>query len=202
MKNIFKLFVVLLMLNGCVGIAVTTSDLTEKTTGTIRNIEQIRGDKALSKAIKKQLKQDIKMFAEINNMRIIGDYKITSFENRVLITGTVSDIRLKNFIYNKIWEFDGIKEVINELNVSLNDNSNWLTDYFLSKSIKNRFLITNGIRSVNYEVVVKNNKAYVLGISYSQEEIKKVGYITATTKGIRDSVIHVITKNDTRRDEI
>lgn len=196
------MFLLLIILNGCVGIAVTTSDLTEKTTGTIRNIEQIKSDKSLSKAIKKQLKQDVKMFAEINNMRIIGNYKITSFEGRVLITGTVGDIRLKNFIYNKVWDFDGVKEVINELNVSLNDDSSCLKDYFLSKSIKNRLLITNGIRSVNYEVIVKNNKAYILGISYSSEEIKKVGYIAATTKGVEDSIIHVITRDDIRRETI
>lgn len=198
MKKAFLIFFVLAMTTACVRLAVTTNNLTERVTGTVRSIEKIEKDKDLEKAIKKQLKQDLKVFAEINNMKRIGKYKIMSYEGRILITGVVQDVRIKNFIYNKIWEFKEVKEVINELEVS-SEKANSAKDYFLSKSVKNRLRFTNGIRSVNYEIIVSNKNAYVLGVSYSEDEMRKVGYITGTTKGVENAIIHVIVMDDSRR---
>ena len=198
MKKIFLILLVLIIVSGCVGVAVTTNSVTEKITGTVRSIEEINNDRNLEKSIKKQLKQDVKIFAEINNMKRTGSYKITSYEGRILITGAVPDARIKNFIYNKVWEFDKVKEVINELEVT-QDEINSISDYFLSKSVSNRLRFTNGIRTVNYEVVVSNKKAFVLGVAYSEDEMRKVGYVTGTTKGVKSAIIHVIVTSDARR---
>lgn len=198
MKRIFLVFFTLFIISGCVSMAVTTTNMTEKVTGTVRSIDRINEDRKLEKLIKKQLKQDVKMFAEVNNMKRIGNYKITSYEGRILVTGRVPDPRIKNFIYNKIWDFEGVNEVISELEISQEMN-NSLRDYFLSKSVKNRLRFTNGIRSVNYDVIVFNKKAYILGVAYSEDEMRKVGYITGTTKGVKNAIIHVIVINDSRR---
>lgn len=197
-KRIFLTFFTLFMISGCVGMAVTTTNVTEKVTGTVRSIDEINSDKKLEKVIEKQLKQDVKMFAEINNMRRVGEYDITAYEGRILVTGRVADPRMKNFIYNKIWDFKGVKEVINELEIS-QEKSGSINDYFLSKSVKNRLRFTSGIRSVNYKVIVYNKKAFILGVAYSDDEMRKVGYITGTTNGIKNAIIHVININDPRR---
>ena len=198
-KKIFLLIFGFVFITGCVSMAVTTNKMTEKVTGSIRTMEEVDKDKKLEKSIRKQVKSDVKIFAEINNMKKVGSYNITVYDSRVLITGIIADARIKNFIYNKIWEFKGVKEVINELEVSYTDESNSLIDYFISLSVKNRLRFVNGIRSTNYDVVVSNKRAFVLGIAYSEDEMRKVGYVASTTKGVRDVVIHVILKEDSRR---
>lgn len=196
----YILILCLFLFPSCVQLAATNSVLTEKATRTHRTIEQVRKDQTLEKELRNTLKKELKIFAKINNIRRIGNYKVLVMEGRVFLIGNVAQNEINNFIYNKVWENNKVREVVNELKISLEDNErNSLKDFFIKRNIAWKFLTTGGVKSQNYDIIVDNGTAYIIGIADDDIEIRKVGHLASTASGVREAVIHVMDKNDSRR---
>lgn len=200
MKKYLLLFTLLFLLPSCVKLAATNSVITEKATRTHRTIEQVRKDSVLEKELKKKLKDELKIFAKINNIKRIGSFELIVNEGRVFVIGNVAQDEINNFIYNKIWENKKVLEVINELKVDLDGmEKNSFKDFSIKQAIKFKLLTTSNIKSQNYTVIVKNATAYIIGIAEDEVEIQKIGYLASTVSGVENVIIHIIEKNDSRR---
>ena len=101
MKKYLSLLILLFLVPSCVQLAATNNVITEKATRTHRTIEQVRKDNLLKKELKRTLKNELKIFAKINNIKRIGKYKLFVNEGRVFIIGDVAQDEINNFIYNK-----------------------------------------------------------------------------------------------------
>ncbi len=202
MKKVYLVLLVVLissLCTSCTRFIAATSHITESATRSARTIEQVKQDLILEKEIRTDLKHSVKQFTETNAIKKITDYSITVMEGRVLLTGIVPNNNAKNFLYNKIWQHEGVTEVINALIISTDRRDNSFKDFWIARAIGTRLTAHSGIKSSNYIVKVVNSEAFVLGIAEDDLERTKVGNVVNTTNGVLQANIFVITKNDARR---
>jgi hypothetical protein len=93
------------------------------------------------------------------------------------------------------WEEEGVKEVVNGLNINEDSKKLNLKQYFIdtsiTSSIKSRMLFTKGVKSINYTVITFNNIVYMFGLARSQQELNKVQEIAASNKGVEEVISHI-----------
>jgi hypothetical protein len=126
---------------------------------------------------------------------------VTVDRQRVLLTGIVSDANVGQKANEIAWEVDGVKEVIDEIQV--NDSKTIfgnLIHYFADVSTTSRIvykaLINKNIHSINFEVVTINKVVYLIGTSRSASEIKEISELASKTTGVSKVINHIILLND------
>lgn len=121
-------------------------------------------------------------------------------EGRVLLTGAVKNPDHSVEAVRLTWEVDGVREVINEIQVT--DRSGWNSiagDSFITTNIKSRMLLDKNVRSVNYNVETVRGVVYLMGIAQDQRELETVATIARNTRGVVKVISHVVLKDDPRR---
>jgi osmotically-inducible protein OsmY len=130
---------------------------------------------------------------------------VTVNEGRVLLTGIVSNDDRAGLANDLAWKIEGVKEVIDE--IQLNDNKNGVLkrvgkasgDYLTSTKIESKLLFNSKIRSFNYQITTVNGTVYVLGVARNKGELDRVLDIIAKTGGVAKVVNYAILADDTRR---
>jgi osmotically-inducible protein OsmY len=189
---IIALFIVVLMLSGCVEtvstgvISMGVSAAKDKTIG-----ESI-DDTAISAKIKKEFvsKGFKNLYAKIN---------VEVVQSRVLYTGAVDSEEDIITAIDIAWNQKGVKEVINELSISEDSRnfhpSQYAKDSWVTTQIKSKLFLNRDIKFVNYTVVTTSNIVYLFGIARSEEELEKVANIAASIGGVEKVVSHVTVRS-------
>ncbi len=116
-------------------------------------------------------------------------------EGRVLYTGTVASDEDVMTAMDIAWEQNGVKEVVNELQISENsdyfDAAQYARDSWITSRIKAKTMVDREIKFVNYTIVTSKAVVYLFGIARSSEELDKVTNIAAEVKGVDRVVSHV-----------
>lgn len=117
------------------------------------------------------------------------------FEGRVMYTGTVDS---EEDIMNAVeiaWKQDGVKEVINELEVDQKSNHfdaiQYARDSFITAQIKSKTIISKNVKFVNYTIITYKNIVYIFGVSRSAEEMEHVANLASEVKGVEKVISHV-----------
>lgn len=125
--------------------------------------------------------RDVRIRAEINGLwlqadeRLLYDIELQVQESRVLLTGSVQDPELRLKAVRLAWQVEGVKEVINEIEIS--DKSgfvNYTRDVKISTELRSTLLVDQEIRSINYSIETVNQIIYLMGVARSQEELDRV----------------------------
>lgn len=185
------LLISLTTLTGCVAMA----GITAATTGVIAVQERTAGDAINDTVIYAKIKDRYTK----NDVRILGSVDISVVEGRVLLTGSIENSTLLEQASQLAWEVKGVKEVINEIEVTDRSLKEKTTDSLISSQVKTKLLVTENVRSVNYYTHVNKASVYFIGIAQDETELEKVIDITSKVQGVKRVVSHVITKNDPRR---
>lgn len=146
---------------------------------------------------------DVTIKAKINSKFIQEDFdnlfsevSVQSYEGRVLLTGTVPDSETKIKAVQKTWEVEGVKEVINE--IELGDKSgvkDYMKDAWLSTQVRSKLLLNKDVKSRNYNVETVNAVVYLIGIAQSESEIRLASYLAGTVSGVQKVVNHARIKD-------
>ena len=121
-------------------------------------------------------------------------------EGRVLLTGDVTNEKIAQDAVRLVWEIEGVREVINEIQIVKEDSiTEAANDQWINAQLDSTMLFTKGIRSVNYVTRVENGIVYLLGIAEDQAELDRVLRVASTIQGVKQVVSHVIFKDDPRR---
>ena len=126
------------------------------------------------------------------------EIKVT--EGSVLLTGNVDKPESQVEAVRIAWQVDGVKEVINEIQIS--DKAgllNYSRDALISNQIRVRLIATKGVRSINYSVLTVNQVVYLMGIAQNQEELDIATNVASTTSYVQRVVSYVRLKDDPRR---
>jgi osmotically-inducible protein OsmY len=100
---------------------------------------------------------------------------INVFEGRVLLTGDVPTPDLRDQAVAIAWKVDGVKEVINEIqlasrsNFGSNANDNWI-----QTRLRTELTFDPDVRSLNYSIETVDGVVYILGIARTQAELDTV----------------------------
>ena len=134
----------------------------------------------------KFISSDDNLFININT---------TVLEGRVLLTGLVDNQEIRIDAVRRVWEIEGVKEVINEIEVG---NRASLKDYgkdlWINTQAKALAAKTIGLRFLAYNFETIRGKVYIAGITSRPEQLDKVIEVVKTIKGVTEIVNYVVIK--------
>ena len=129
--------------------------------------------------------------------KIFFNVDVEVSQGRVLLTGTVenSDLRIEST--RLAWSVDGVKSVINEIQISNNDNIlDFADDLVIGTKISGKLILDEDIQSLNYSVEVVNKVVYLIGIARSLEEKQKVISISKEVFGVQEVIDYIVVKTN------
>ncbi len=182
----FYLILVIVFLDSCAAINVTSSSVKEK------GIKEAMSDGMIDAAVNKELiNHDINMFLNV---------EIEVVEGRVLLTGSVKKAKYRMDAIKLAWKVLGVREVINEIEVTNKGGIiRYLNDVKIKTQIRYKIIADKKIRSINYNFESVNGTLYVIGIAQNKKELKRVVNHSNDIKGVIKVVSHVMMKDDPRR---
>ena len=128
-----------------------------------------------------------------NNLFV--DVNTTVLEGRILLTGLVDTQEVRIEALRLVWEVEGVKEVINEIEIgnreSLKDYAN---DLWINTQAKGVAAKTIGLRAVAYNFETINGKIYVAGITTRPEQMEEMIEALKSIKGVKEITNYVIVK--------
>lgn len=181
------------MLSGCITLATTAATETAVVVAQERSV----GNAVDDAGILAQLKH-LYLQRDINDLFVNVLIKVV--EGRVLLTGNVDQVNTQIEAVRLAWTVSGVREVINE--IQINDKSDFLNytqDVWISTQIRGRWLVTKGIRSVNYSAITVNQHVYIMGLAQDQAELDRATIVASTTSGVKQVTSYVRQKTDPNR---
>ncbi len=128
-----------------------------------------------------------------NNLFV--DIDTTVLEGRVLLTGLVDTQEVRIDAVRLVWEVEGIREVINEIEIgnrsSIKDYAN---DLWINTQARGVAAKTIGLRGIGYNFETINGKIYVAGITSKPDQLENLIDALKTIKGVKEIVNYVIVK--------
>ena len=119
----------------------------------------------------------------------------TILEGRVLLTGLVDNQEIRIDAVRRVWEVEGVIEVINEIQIG--DRSTlkeYANDLWINTQAKALAAKTVGLRSAGYNFETIQGKVYIAGITSRPEQLEELIDAVKTVKGVKEIVNYVIVK--------
>ena len=133
------------------------------------------------------------------NTEVSSNTKVFVNNGSVLITGKVEKPIYKVELTKVSWEIRGVKEVSNEVQITdVSTIKNIARDFASKGEITARIMIDKSINSLNFDVDVVNDKAYITGVAKNKEEMKLVKDHASSARFISEVFNYIIINNDTR----
>ena len=133
------------------------------------------------------------------NPAMIAETKVFVNNGAVLITGKVQTPDDKIELTKITWKIKGVKEVNNETQVTdVTSIKNIARDIASMGEIRARILTDKRINSLNFSIDVINDKAYIVGIAESKEEMKLMMDQASSARFISEVYNYIIITNDKR----
>ena len=192
MIKLILLFVslILLMINiGCspVGVLASGGSATMVVAEGDRSLGTVVDDATIKLNLSaKFLKSESRLFLDVNS-------NVT--EGRVLLTGLVDTQEIRIEAVRKVWEINGVREVINEIEVGNKTTlKEYMNDLWINTQVKSLAAKTIGLRSFSYNFETIKGKVYIAGITSRPEQLQAIVESTKTIKGVKEIVNYVVIK--------
>ena len=181
---------ILLMINiGCspVGVLASGGSATMVVAEGDRSLGTVVDDATIKLNLSaKFLKSENRLFLDVNS-------NVT--EGRVLLTGLVDTQEIRIEAVRKVWEINGVKEVINEIEVGNKTTlKEYMNDLWINTQVKSLAARTIGLRSFSYNFETIKGKVYIAGITSRPEQLQAIVESTKTIKGVNEIVNYVVIK--------
>ena len=119
----------------------------------------------------------------------------TVLEGRVLLTGLVDNQELRIDAVRRVWEVDGVNEVVNEIQIGDRESlKEYAQDVWITTQVKGLAAKTLGLRSIAYNFETIQGKVYIAGITSKPDQLQELLELTKTVKGVSEIVNYVIVK--------
>lgn len=181
---------ILLMINiGCspVGVLASGGSATMVVAEGDRSLGTVVDDATIKLNLSaKFLKSENRLFLDVNS-------NVT--EGRVLLTGLVDTQEIRIEAVRKVWEINGVREVINEIEVGNKTTlKEYMNDLWINTQVKSLAAKTIGLRSFSYNFETIKGKVYIAGITSRPEQLQAIVESTKTIKGVKEIVNYVVIK--------
>jgi len=181
---------ILLMINiGCspVGVLASGGSATMVIAEGDRSLGTVVDDATIKLNLSaKFLQSENKLFLDVNS-------NVT--EGRVLLTGLVDTQEIRIEAVKKVWEINGVREVINEIEVGNKTTlKEYMNDLWINTQVKSLAARTIGLRSFSYNFETIKGKVYIAGITSRPEQLQAIVESTKTIKGVNEIVNYVVIK--------
>ncbi len=154
------------------------------------------GDKSLGTAVDDatiKLNISRKLLTSENNL--FRDIDTSVIEGIVLLTGIVENQEKRIEAVKIVWEVDGVKEVINEIEIGEKTSiKEYANDVWITAQIKALAARDIGLRFISYNVETIKGKVYLAGITSRPEQLETLVNIIKSLKGVKEVVNYVVIK--------
>ena len=116
---------------------------------------------------------------------------IEVFEGRVLLTGLVPTENMRAEAVQKSWGISGVKDVLNEVQISSGSLIGTARDAWISAQLTTRIAMDEKIYSINYVIETVGGVVYLLGIAQNQKELNRVIAHSRNLKYVKKVISHV-----------
>ena len=117
------------------------------------------------------------------------------YEGRVLLTGATEDLRLADKAVKLAWQVDGVKDVINEIQLRKSGAKDFIRDTWITGQLRSKITIDKEIFAVNYAIDTVNGRVYLIGIAQNRAELRRVMDHAGNIRYVRDVISHVRIKD-------
>jgi len=128
-----------------------------------------------------------------NNLFV--DINTTVLEGRVLLTGLIDNQELRIEAVRLVWEIEGVREVINEIEIGNREGiKDYAKDLWINTQARGVAAKTIGLRAVAYNFETINGKIYIAGITTKPDQLDMLIESLKTIKGVTEIINYVIVK--------
>lgn len=110
-----------------------------------------------------------------HSLALVNRIGLTVDQGRVLLTGRASDAQMRLDAVRLAWQAQGVKEVINEIQV---DNESGILDSardtWITTQLRTKITFDGDIHSQNYSIDTINGVVYLMGTATTQAELDRV----------------------------
>ena len=125
------------------------------------------------------------------------DVNTTVLNGRVLMTGLVDNQEVRIDAVRRVWEVEGVQEVINEIQIGNRATlKEYANDVWINTQAKGLAAKTVGLRVVAYNFETIQGKVYIAGITSRPDQLEDLLNAVKTIKGVKDIVNYVIIKEN------
>lgn len=149
---------------------------------------------------------DLLIRVEINEAWVKEDFdtfnrlNLQIYEGRVLVSGQVPDQALADKAIQAAWKPKGVREVINEIEISEGgDFKQFANDTLINARLDADLLFDGDVNSINYSTRAVGGTVYLLGVAKDRDELDRVFRITRDIPNVKRVISHVILIDDPRR---
>ena len=170
MKNKFLifLFLLLLMLNGC--IAVTSTGLFG-TGVTVALDPRSVGTQIDDSIMEKNLQTKILLRNKDHLLKV----KIEVLDGRIFLTGKVDDPEEKLQLTKLAWEINGVRSVRNDIKIKEDfDFKQSAKDILITSQLRSAIILNKNIKAINYQIDTYKKKIFIYGIASNEDEKNEV----------------------------
>ena len=130
-----------------------------------------------------------------SNDNLFVDISTSVLEGRVLLTGLVDNQEIRIDAIRRVWEVEGVNEVINEIQIGNRSSlKEYAQDVWITAQVRGLAAKTVGLRSVAYNFETIQGKVYIVGITSRPEQLEAIIDVAKTVKGVTEIVNYVILK--------
>ena len=123
------------------------------------------------------------------------DVSTSVLQGRVLLTGLVDSQEIRIDAVRRVWEVDGVNEVVNEIQIGNRSSlKEYAQDVWITTQVRALAAKTVGLRSIAYNFETIQGKVYIVGITSRPEQLESIINATKTVKGVTEIVNYVIIK--------
>ena len=190
--KIINIFLLLLLLNSCIGTASTgvfgtgvSVALDPRSLGT-----QI-DDSIMQKNLSTRLALNEKSYLISVNVKVI--------DGRIFITGKVNDPEEKLKITKFAWETKGVRSVKNDIKIKEEFNfKQSAKDLLITSQLRTAIIFNKEIKASNYQIDTYKKKIYIYGIALTSDERKKVINEAKEILDVEDVIASILLVEDLR----
>ncbi|MBK1669905.1 hypothetical protein CKO28_17865 [Rhodovibrio sodomensis] len=117
---------------------------------------------------------------------------------RVLVTGVMPSKEMRAKAIELAWQADGVKEVINEVQIGDSSFSSYTQDTWVSTQLKANLLLDAEVSSINYSIETVRGVVYIIGIAQSDQELQRVLNHARGLANVRKVVSYVRVETEPR----
>jgi osmotically-inducible protein OsmY len=115
---------------------------------------------------------------------------VTSFNQKVLLTGEVRDADIKNEAGSYVKAMKNARSVFNELIIGPNSSfTSRANDSYLESKIKTQMIFTDQLPSNSMAIVAEGSSVYLMGI-LTQNEADIAKKVATNTNGVKDVYVY------------
>ena len=134
-----------------------------------------------------------------NDVDLVQAVSISVNEGAVLLTGNVESQDKKINATRLAWEIKGVREVVNELNVSSNTSiKNKAKDFAAAAQLRLKIIGDGDVSSLNYSIDVVDGVVYLSGVAETQEERARVVALAQELPFAKKVIDYIILSSDRR----